>query len=148
MKSVTSIWRVISICFLLVISCEKNSKPPNENKLKENPEFLTDYLGEKIKRDFTGTLTDSDKNPLENVTITIGNKTSTTAIDGDFYLRNADVNTNFAYIEFKKEGYKDYAISMKPVDSINELTIVLLEESELCLFWFCKHNHNLPNSKN
>jgi hypothetical protein len=65
MNSVISIWRVIPICLLLFVSCETNSKPPDESKPNETPEFLTDYLGEKVKKDFIGTVKNSDKKPFQ-----------------------------------------------------------------------------------
>lgn len=146
MKSpVKSISLAIAISFLSLTACEKNNIS-DENKLSENPRTLADYLGKKIQKNFIGTVVSEEEKPLENVAITIGNKTILTDSNGDFIIENANVNTDFAYLEAKKEGYKNNALSIVPSNSINEVIIELQEENELCLYWFCKHNHSLPNS--
>lgn len=145
MKSIKSIPIAIAISFFGLIACEINNTS-DEKHLNESPQTLSEYLGKKVQRNFSGTVTDEDKNPLKSVTVSIGDKTVQTDSKGDFVINEASVNANFVYLEIKKEGYRNNASSLVPSDSFNEVVIVLQEENVLCLHWFCKHNHSLPNS--
>ena len=144
MSSIKSISAAIAIAFLSISACNE-SYASEEKKQNKNPQTFSEYLGEKSSRDFIGTVVDEDKNPLENVMIIIGNKTTTTDSIGDFTIKAAHVNVNFAIVETNKEGYKNNATSIVPKNEIEEVNIVLEHKGTPCLFWFCKHNHSLPN---
>ncbi|WP_400074840.1 carboxypeptidase-like regulatory domain-containing protein [Winogradskyella sp. R77965] len=120
----------------------EKSSDKNEQTNKANT--LTDYLGEAVVREFIGTVSDENNKPIENATVTIGNKTTVTDNNGHFKIKDARVNEHFASIEATKEGYKTGNLNLEPKDKINEVLVLLHKESEPCLFWFCKHNHSLP----
>ncbi|EDP72330.1 hypothetical protein FBALC1_14552 [Flavobacteriales bacterium ALC-1] len=142
-SSIKSISLAIAISFFGLNACEK-SNTLDEQKLNKNVQTLSDYLGEKIQKDFSGIVVDEEENALENVNITIGNKTTLTDSKGVFSINESNVHTNFASIEAAKEGYKNSLVSIG--DSSDKLKVVLYKTETQCLFWFCKHNHSLPNS--
>lgn len=147
MKSIKSISIAIAISFLSITACIK-SNASEEKKQNESPQNFSEYLGEKISKSFIGTVVDENKNPLENVTITIGNKTAITDSIGHFEIKNTNVNEHFPYLEAKKQGYENNTISIVPKNEIEELSIILEYNGTPCLFWFCRHNHSLTNSSN
>ena len=148
MKSIKALYLTIVVCCLIIMACKNNNQIPEENTDNESPLFLTDYLGKKITADFKGIVIDENKIPIKGVIVSIDNKTALSDSLGNFKIKNANVNSDFAYIKAEKKDYRDSVISKTPNDSINEVTIVLHKESEPCLFWFCKRNHNLPKSDN
>lgn len=142
MSSTKLIFYAVIVCFLTATACENKSK--TSDKEIENPQLLTDYLGERIIRDFKGIVLDDAENLIKNVIISIGNKSTVTDSLGTFEIKSANVNSLFAFINSTKKGYINTDLSITPSDSLNKITIVLQKETEQCLFWFCKHNHNLP----
>jgi hypothetical protein len=145
MKSIKSLTMAIAISLLSITAC-KESKASEEKEQKQSPQTFSEYLGKKISRDFIGIVVDENKHPLEDVMITIGNKTTLTDSIGGFAIKAANVNVNFAFIEAKKEGYKNNATSLVPTNKIEKVNIMLEHKGSPCLFWFCKHNHSLANS--
>ena len=148
MKSIKSIFKVLTMCLILTSACKTDGDYSDNNTLNTSPNYLSEYLGEKKSKDFTGYILDENKTPLEGAIVTVGNKTSITDTNGNFIIKNAIVNVHFASLETKKHGYKNNTRSIIPSDSIISVKIQLQKESDLCLHWFCKHNHSLPDPNN
>ncbi len=138
----------MSICVLMIFSCANSKEQKDVIPLAvEKQKYLSDYLGENILKDYEGTVTDSIGQPLDSVSITIGNTTTLTNKNGKFAIKHTMVNERFVFASLYKKGYKDYTLDISERDSLKRIVIKLYKDSEhLCLHWFCRHNHNLPNS--
>jgi len=134
----------MAICIIFTMACKNNSSSPNKNKSTTAPKIFSDYLGVKITQDFKGIVLDDKNMPIKNTLVSIGNKTTLTDALGRFEIKKANVNRHFVYIEFKKKDFVDTSITIEKTDTIGEISVQLIKEFEPCLFWFCKHNHNLP----
>ncbi|RKE91940.1 carboxypeptidase-like regulatory domain-containing protein [Ichthyenterobacterium magnum] len=114
---------------LTLSSCNNDDSPTNENNNQEpNPTAFAQNFGSNINRNFLGTVIDSNHNPIENVTITIGNSIATTDTNGIFIINNASVNQRFAYVKAEKVGYIHGSRALVPSTGINKVSIMLLEE--------------------
>ena len=146
MKSIKSLYLATVVCCFISTTCENPSYVLDKNKEKESPHVLSEYSGKKKIRDFKGSVKDKNKSPIKAAIISIGNATTITDSNGDFIIKKANLNADITYIVVEKKGYENNVMSIVSTDSINEVTLVLKEESDLCLFWFCKHNNSLSNS--
>ena len=76
-----------------------------EEDILRDEEFIANNFGSFTTGNFFGVIEDENEGRLNNVQVTIGNKTTFTDRNGIFLIKNADVYENFAYIKTKKEGY-------------------------------------------
>ena len=135
---------VVCICILLISS----GYTFNNKTDKVNIKPLSEYLGEPITVSIKGSVVNDSNEPLDSALITIGNQTVQTNAQGHFEIINATAHDNFLPLEAERKGYQNIVISLDPEDKDNDIDITLKKEGTTCLFWFCKHNHNLPISKN
>ncbi len=91
------------------------------------PETFSEYFGNTISRDFLGNVIDTNKNPIEGVTITIGNETATTDSNGIFIINDANVKERFGFVKAEKAGYIHGSRAVVPSNGTNKVTIMLLE---------------------
>jgi hypothetical protein len=128
MKS-TKIISIFLFTFLLLMSsCQKDDGNSGGGEQQEIiPDTFSEYFGNQVSRDFLGNVMDTNKNPIEGVTITIGNQTATTDSNGVFILNNASVNERFGYIKAEKTGYIHGSRSVVPSNGTNKVTMMLLE---------------------
>ena len=126
----TKLFQLLIFVFLISnFSCQKDDGPSGNNNPQENiPNTFSEYFGNEISRDFLGTVIDKNHNPIEGVTITIGNETTTTDTNGVFIIRDANVNERFGYVKAKKSGYIHASRSVVPSNGTNKVTIMMLEE--------------------
>lgn len=122
------------ILIIMAIACEKDdaiTDPETGDPEIETPslEGFSDNFGPEIIRSFIGTVIDSNRQPIDNVQITIGSSTVTTDVNGVFIIDNATVNERFAYIKASKNGYIHGSRSLVPTSGVNKVTIMLLEET-------------------
>ncbi|MTE28134.1 carboxypeptidase-like regulatory domain-containing protein [Winogradskyella ouciana] len=143
MKSVLSIWLVLFICFLNTTSCRENTDNTNQNNTINT---FADYLGEPIKIDLKGKVIDLNNTPLDSVLVVAGNKSATTDEYGNFTINNVSAHQEFVALEAQRKDYKNTMVTLAPKKDTSAVNIILLKATEPCLFWFCKHNHNLPNT--
>ncbi|WP_353779607.1 hypothetical protein [Winogradskyella sp. 3972H.M.0a.05] len=117
------------LCFL--VSCDNDDSPSNTNNggNNQNTEAFSQNFGNEISRSFLGTVIDKNKNPIEGVTISIGNDIEITDINGVFIINNATINERFAYIRAEKDGYIHGSRAVVPSEGTNKVTIMLLEET-------------------
>lgn len=111
------------------MSCNKDNLLDND---QQNDDTLSNFdmnFGDEITRSFIGNVIDVNKNPIENVTISIGNSFAQTDKKGVFIIEDAKVNERFAYIKTEKSGYIHGSRSVMPTSGINKVTIMLLEET-------------------
>ncbi|WP_296382542.1 hypothetical protein [Winogradskyella sp.] len=119
---------VLLLSALAVTSCLKDDGNPIGGEQQENiPETFSEYFGNTISRNFLGNVIDKNKNPIEGVTISIGNETATTDSNGVFIINNANVKERFGYIKANKAGYIHGSRAVVPSNGINKVTIMLLE---------------------
>ncbi|WP_127845279.1 autotransporter outer membrane beta-barrel domain-containing protein [Psychroflexus aestuariivivens] len=128
--------RRITLLFLLIFSffsCQDDDDfNPNTS---ENPElrdeiFKNNNFGNTMQADFIGYVADDyGFNKLENVSITIGNKTTTTDRNGMFIIQDANVYNNFAYIKAEKPGYiSGSRVVIPKEDGFSRIMIGLIEK--------------------
>ena len=142
MKSVLYTVLVMAICLYTANSCKEYTDKVSRDKTTT---YISDYLSKKTIISFKGQITDDDKTPLDSVTICIEDASIITDKNGNFSIKNVSIYNDFAPVELRKKGYKTIVLNRDTKDSIQTVNITLHKETESCLFWFCKHNHNLPN---
>ncbi len=127
----TKLFQLLIFVFLISnFSCQKDDGLSGNNNPQENiPNTFSEYFGNEISRDFLGTVIDKNHNPIEGVTITIGNETATTDSNGVFIIRDANVNERFGYVKAEKSGYIHASRSVVPSNGTNKVTIMMLEET-------------------
>lgn len=118
---------VLLISLITVTSCERDDSNSGGEQQENIPDTFSEYFGNQISRNFLGNIIDSNKNPIEGVTVSIGNETATTDSNGVFIINNADVNERFGYIKAEKTGYIHGSRSVVPSNGTNKVTIMLLE---------------------
>jgi len=124
--------KTITLSFLLIIffACtnDDNTTNLNINQLP-NPTTFSQNFGNEITRNFLGNVIDKNNNPIENVSITIGNSIAQTDNNGVFIIRDATINERFGYVKAEKTGYIHGSRSVVPTSGTNKVTIMLLEET-------------------
>ena len=127
-KKIPNLILMLLLSVMMITSCEKDDGNSTGGEPQENiPDTFSEYFGNDISRDFLGNVIDTDKNPIEGVTITIGNETTTTDSNGIFILNNANVKERFGSIKAEKAGYIHGSRSVVPSSGTNKVTIMLLE---------------------
>jgi len=122
--------KLLIVLLFILTSCQKDDSISNDDNQNENiPDTFSEYFGNEISRDFLGSVIDKDHNPIEGVSISIGNETAVTDSNGVFIIRNATVNERFGYIKAEKAGYIHGSRSVVPSNGTNKVTIMLLEET-------------------
>ena len=125
-------FKIITTFLLLFLSfsCQNDDDNAlNNNNSNANTEAFTENFGNEITRTFLGNVIDKNKNPIENVTITIGNEIAQTDRNGVFIISGATVHERFGYIKAEKTGYIHGSRAVVPSTGTNKVTIMLLEET-------------------
>ncbi|MGH1383956.1 hypothetical protein [Kordia sp.] len=111
MKKLTKLF-IAFTCIVCLHSCNEDDfdtrTVPNlqtEEDILRDEEFIAENFGGFTTGNFFGVVEDINEGRLNNVQVTIGNKTTYTDRNGIFLIKDADVYENFAYIKTKKEGY-------------------------------------------
>lgn len=125
-KKLPNLILMLLFSLITITSCQKDDG--NSGGEQQNiPDEFSEYFGNQISRNFLGNVIDTNKNPIEGVTITIGNETATTDSNGVFVLSNTNINERFGYIKAEKTGYIHGSRSVVPSNGTNKVTIMLLE---------------------
>jgi len=111
----------------MVTSCDKDESYSGGEQQENVPDTFSEYFGNQISRDFLGNVIDTNTNPIEGVTVTIGDQTATTDNNGVFLINNANVNERFGYVKAEKAGFIHGSRSVVPSNGTNKITIMLLE---------------------
>ena len=129
MKSIKNAILLTLIIFSFSCNDEElnTNTPPQGND--PDPTTFSQNFGNEISRNFLGTVVDKNNNPIENVTITVGNSIASTDNNGVFIINNANVNERFAYIKASKAGYIHGSRAVVPSSGTNKITIMLLNET-------------------
>ncbi|WP_298755052.1 hypothetical protein [uncultured Psychroserpens sp.] len=120
---------------LLVFSCSEDDNERNQRSGSSNPILTHDAtafaqnLGNDVSRDFIGTVTDINKNPIADARIRIGNGYALTDINGTFIINNAVVKSRLAHIKAEKIGYINTSRSLVPSTGTNRVRIIMLPET-------------------
>lgn len=128
-KKLPNLTLILLLSLFLAISCQKDDDNSGSGGSQGNiPDTFSEYFGSEISRDFLGNVIDKNHNPIEGVTVSIGNETAITDSNGIFIINNASVNQRFGYIKAEKAGYIHGSRSVLPSAGTNKITIMLLEE--------------------
>jgi hypothetical protein len=126
-KNLPNFTLVFLFALLTLSSCEKDDGNNGSPQQEIIPDTFSEYFGNEISRNFLGNVIDTNKNPIEGVTISIGNETATTDSNGVFMINDANVNERFGYVKAEKAGYIHGSRSVVPSNGTNKVTIMLLE---------------------
>lgn len=114
----------------IITSCNNDDiSSPLGNNENPTPTNFSDYFGNNITRTFLGLVVDKNNNPIENVSISIGNDNTQTDSNGVFIISGATVYERFAYIKAEKEGYINASRAAIPSSGTNKVTIMMLDEN-------------------
>ncbi|MFD2725227.1 carboxypeptidase-like regulatory domain-containing protein [Hyunsoonleella rubra] len=120
---------LFTLClFGALLSCDKDNVSGDDQQ-NDTPSNFSEYFGNEITRSFLGNVVDSNGNPLENVTITIGTDQVQTDENGVFSFEDAQVNQRFAYVKAEKAGYIHGSRALVPTNGVNKVSIMLLAET-------------------
>jgi hypothetical protein len=145
MKSTASKVFVFLICIFFISS----NNPDGKLKAQiNNTNTLTEYLGKPIEVNFKGSIVNDNNEPLDSVTVTIGNQSVQTDAQGNFEIKKATAHDNLLPIEAQRKGYENVILNLNPNTKDNNINITVKKEGTTCLFWFCEHNHNLSTTSN
>lgn len=120
---------VMVMLMMVLTSCN-----PNESvDMPEVPEGTLGNsqidFGSNIQRDFMGRIVDQSSIPLDNVNITIGNKTAITDNNGMFVINDVSVKERLGFITAQKPGYLKGMRSVVPTTGTNMINIMLVAET-------------------
>ena len=119
---------VLLFSTLIVTSCQQDDVNSSGGEQQNSiPDTFSEYFGNTVSRNFLGNVIDINKNPIEGVTITVGNETATTDSNGIFVINNANVKERFGFVKAQKAGYIHGSRSVVPSNGTNKVTIMLLE---------------------
>ncbi|MCH2196477.1 carboxypeptidase-like regulatory domain-containing protein [Kordia sp.] len=107
---------------------ETTTEIPDTNQNPEPGPITFNYdFGNDVNRNFIGRVVNKNNQPLASATITIGNETTQTDLNGMFVMNNVQVKENFAYIRASLSGYFNGSRSIIPIDGENVIKIMLKE---------------------
>ena len=107
---------------LLAVGCNPNDDGSSSN----SSDPFTQNFGAAVSRDFMGQVVDQNGDPIQDVIIKIGNKTTQTDVNGVFIIKAAGVYKEFAYITAKKSGFIDGSRAMVPTSGMNNVKIMMI----------------------
>lgn len=125
MKKQISKLLMLVILVLAMPSCKKE-KPFDNNGQPNEVAVGTLNLGTSITVDFQGRVVDESGNPVANVSITVGNKTTSTDAHGLFVVKDASVKEKLAYVKAQKSGYFSGSRSLIPTTSSSNYVMIQL----------------------
>ncbi|MBL7559465.1 carboxypeptidase regulatory-like domain-containing protein [Olleya sp. YSTF-M6] len=114
---------------MLLTSCNPNESVDIPETPENNPTSSQLDLGSNIQRDFMGRIVDQSSVPLDNVSITIGNKTATTDNNGMFKISDVQVKQRQAFILAEKPGFLNGMRSVVPTQGTNMINIMMITEN-------------------
>ena len=121
---------LVLLALCLCLSCtEDDNRTSNPQNQGPDPTTFSENFGNDISRDFLGTIVDMNRNPIENVMISIGSATAMTDSNGIFIIDDAPVNERFGYIKAEKAGYIHASRAVVPSEGTNKVHIMMLPET-------------------
>lgn len=124
---------VLTIVFMATLqSCDKDDNDDNNNP-PENETYIYDK-GSTTSADFMGQIVDENNNAMSGVAISIGSSSATTDANGVFFINNASVYQNLAYIKAEKSGYFLGSRSVVPTSGVNNVKIMMLQKQNIGSF--------------
>jgi len=114
---------------MLLTSCNPNESVDMPDTPEGSPTSSQLDMGSNIQRDFMGRIVDQSSIPLDNVSITIGNKTATTDNNGMFKISDVQVKQRQAFILAEKPGFLNGMRSVVPTQGTNMINIMMITEN-------------------
>ena len=130
MKSIKMLpksFAILLMCALVITSC--NNDDNLNNQQDPAPTSFAENFGNAISRKFLGTVVDTNDNPIESVTIRIGNATAMTDSNGVFIIEDAPIKERFGYVIAEKAGYIHASRAVVPSSGTNKVRIMMLPET-------------------
>lgn len=121
----------LSLSFLMILALFFGCQSDDTIEQQEVDVEFQENFGQSVSRDFMGYIVDTNNNPLQNVTVSIGTSTVQTDVNGVFIINGANVFEKFAYITAKKSGYIDGSRAMIPTLGKNNVRIMLLSNAPI-----------------
>ena len=121
---------VIGLLIGTLSSCEKDEPQgpgPDDNTYKFE-------IGSSTSASFFGSIIDENHNVVAGAAVSIGASSTVTDANGVFFIENALVNKNHAYIKVEKNGYFLGSRSLVPTDGVNKVQIMLLQKQNIGSF--------------
>ncbi|WP_040281239.1 carboxypeptidase-like regulatory domain-containing protein [Psychroserpens damuponensis] len=127
---ITKIFLLASVllCFFSCNNDDNLNTPQNQDDDPNHIAFSQNF-GSEISRTFLGTVVDTNNNPIENATISIGSLTTTTDANGVFIINNATINQRFGYVKAQKAGFIHASRAVVPSEGTNKVRIMMLAET-------------------
>jgi hypothetical protein len=118
---------------LCTFSCENDDnilrEPAAEEEQPIIPINFEENFGNSVTARFLGRIVDEQREPIQGVTIRIGNTVTTTDLFGIFSMSSSEVFEKFAYISAEKQGYITGSRALAPsATDVNRVEIMLLKE--------------------
>lgn len=112
------------LLILLMFSCKDETYIDiDDNNSTPGSNF---NFGSTVQRNFQGIVLDTNGNPINGATVTIGSNTVQTNFKGFFTFKNASVKENFALVKVTKSGFIDGSRVMVPTSGINRVNIMMI----------------------
>lgn len=122
-----SFFLIIGILLTTLASCEKDEP---QDTPPENDTYSFE-VGAAKTASFFGTIVDENNNLMSGVAISVGNSSTVTDANGVFFIENANVRENHAYIKAEKNGYFLGSRSLVPGDDVNNVKIMMLQKQNI-----------------
>ena len=129
----TSLYVLTGLIIMIAYSCKKET---SQTTLK-TPPIVSPYSydkGNTTNASFLGSILDENQQVVADAKITIGGKTAMTNKDGVFFIENASVFEDHAYIKAEKNGFFLGSRSIVPTSGVNKIEITLLQKKVIGSF--------------
>ena len=126
--------KLLLFAFLLaVLSCKDDDISDLESSTQETTEEVSAApldFGAAVQADFMGRIVNDEGFRINNATVTIGNQTVQTDVNGVFSIQDAAVFENFALIKVTKDNYIQGSRALVPQEGgFNSIEITLLRKN-------------------
>jgi len=132
----TALTLLTGLLIVIAFSCKKETSYLVDND-KKSPYNYAQYSldkGSTVKASFIGSILDENNQVVIDAKITIGNKTARTNENGIFFIEDASVFDNHAYIKAEKAGYFLGSRSVVPTNGTNKIEIMLMRQEQIGIF--------------
>lgn len=128
--------KLLSILFIVFFatlqSCDKDDNN-DDNNPPDDETYVYDK-GSAKTADFMGQIVDENGNAMSGVAVSAGNQSVATDANGVFFIENANVYENLAFIKAEKAGYFLGSRSVVPTNGVNNVRIMMLQKQQIGTF--------------
>ncbi|MEZ4917457.1 MAG: hypothetical protein R2836_10795 [Chitinophagales bacterium] len=121
------------VFFATLQSCDKD-EPNTPNTPPPDDETYVYDKGAAKTADFMGQIVDENGNAMSGVAVSIGSQSVATDANGVFFINNANVYKNLAFVKAEKAGYFLGSRSLVPTNGVNNVKIMMLQKQQIGSF--------------